>query len=57
MSVMWIMCVLSRLGYVFLAGVFYSECMYSMYGGLRAIMSIMSYDILLLILLVIVPNI
>jgi NADH:ubiquinone oxidoreductase subunit H len=42
---------------VFLAGVFYSECMYSMYGRLRAVMSIISYDIILLILLVIVPNV
>lgn len=47
---------LSGLGYVFLSGVFYSECMYSMYGRLRAVISIMSYDIILLIVLVVMPN-
>jgi NADH-quinone oxidoreductase subunit H len=56
MSVMWIICVLSGLGYVFLSGVFYSECMYSMYGGLRAVISMISYDIILLIVLVVMPN-
>jgi NADH:ubiquinone oxidoreductase subunit H len=56
MNVMWIMCVLSGLGYVFLSGVFYSECMYSIYRGLRAVISMMSYDIILLIVLVVIPN-
>lgn len=56
MDVMWIIVVLSRLGYVFLAGVIYSECIYSIYGGLRAVISILSYDILLLIVLLILPN-
>jgi NADH:ubiquinone oxidoreductase subunit H len=51
------MCVLSGLAYVFLARVFYSECMYSIYGGLRAIMSIMSYDIMLLIVLLVIPGV
>jgi hypothetical protein len=51
------MCVLSGLGYVFLSGVFYSECIYSIYRRLRAIISMMSYDIILLIVLVVIPNV
>jgi NADH:ubiquinone oxidoreductase subunit H len=51
------MCILSGLGYVFLSGVFYSECMYSMYRRLRAVISMMSYDIILLIILVMIPGI
>lgn len=57
MDVIWIIVVLSGLSYIFLAGVFYSECIYSMYGGLRAIMSIISYDILLLLILILLPNV
>lgn len=38
--------------YAFIAGVYYSYSMYSMLGRLRAIMSILAYDILLLIVLV-----
>jgi NADH-ubiquinone oxidoreductase chain 1 len=40
-----------------MGGVFYSECIYSMYGGLRAIISLLSYDILLLLLLLIIPGV
>jgi NADH-quinone oxidoreductase subunit H len=56
-DVMWLMVVLSILRYIFLAGVYYSECIYSIYGRLRAIISIMSYDILLLLVLLVIPNI
>lgn len=51
-SVMWILVMLAVIEYAFIAGVYYSYSMYSMLGGLRAIMSILAYDILLLIVLV-----
>jgi NADH:ubiquinone oxidoreductase subunit H len=51
------MSALAGLSYVFLARVFYSECIYSMYGRLRAIMSMMSYDIILILILIVVPRI
>jgi NADH:ubiquinone oxidoreductase subunit H len=56
-SVIWIMTILSILRYVFLGGVYYSECIYSMYGRLRAVMSMLSYDIILMICLVIYGNV
>lgn len=43
---------LALIEYAFLAGVYYSYSMYSMLRGLRAIMSILAYDILLLMVLV-----
>lgn len=43
---------LSLMEYAFLAGVYYSYSMYSILGRLRAIISILAYDILLLIILV-----
>lgn len=56
-SVMWIMTLLTILSYVFLSGVYHSECMYSIYGRLRAVMSIISYDIILIICLLIYRNV
>lgn len=43
---------LAIIEYAFIAGVYYSYSMYSMLGRLRAIMSILAYDILLLIVLI-----
>jgi len=43
---------LAVIEYAFVARVYYSYSMYSILGGLRAIMSILAYDILLLIVLV-----
>jgi len=43
---------LAVIEYAFIAGVYYSYSIYSMLGGLRAIMSILAYDILLLMVLV-----
>lgn len=43
---------LALIEYAFLARVYYSYSIYSILGGLRAIMSILAYDILLLIVLV-----
>lgn len=44
--------ILAIMEYAFIAGVYYSYSIYSMLGGLRAIMSMLAYDILLLIVLV-----
>jgi len=52
MNSTWILVILAVLEYAFLAGVYYSYSIYSMLGGLRAIMSMIAYDILLLIVLV-----
>jgi len=43
---------LAVMEYAFIAGVYYSYSLYSMLGGLRAVMSMLAYDILLLIVLV-----
>lgn len=43
---------LAVMEYAFIARVYYSYSMYSILGGLRAIMSILAYDILLLMVLV-----
>jgi len=43
---------LAVIEYAFIAGVYYSYSMYSILRGLRAIISILAYDILLLIVLV-----
>jgi len=43
---------LAVIEYAFIAGVYYSYSMYSILGRLRAIMSILAYDILLLMVLV-----
>lgn len=56
-SVMWVMTFLTVLSYVFLSRVYYSECMYSMYGRLRAVISIISYDIMLMVSLLLYGNI
>lgn len=56
-SIMWIITLLTVLSYVFLSGVYHSECMYSMYGGLRAVISMISYDIILIICLLVYGNI
>jgi len=48
----WILVILAVIEYAFIARVYYSYSMYSMLGRLRAIMSILAYDILLLIVLV-----
>lgn len=47
----WVLVILAVMEYAFIAGVYYSYSMYSMLGGLRAIMSMLAYDILLLIVL------
>jgi len=49
--VSWILVVLAIMEYAFIARVYYSYSMYSILGGLRAIMSILAYDILLLMVL------
>lgn len=51
-SVLWVLVMLAIIEYAFIAGVYYSYSMYSILGRLRAIMSILAYDILLLIVLV-----
>lgn len=56
-SVMYLLVLLSLLSYLFLRGVFFSECLYSILRGLRAIMSILSYEILLLICLLFLVNV
>lgn len=43
---------LAVMEYAFIAGVYYSYSMYSILGGLRAIMSMLAYDILLLMVLI-----
>lgn len=43
---------LAVIEYAFIAGVYYSYSMYSILRGLRAVMSILAYDILLLMVLV-----
>merc|ERR1712158_144579 len=48
----WILVMLAIIEYAFIAGVYYSYSMYSMLGGLRAIMSMLAYDILLLMVLI-----
>lgn len=48
----WILVILAVIEYAFIAGVYYSYSMYSILGRLRAIMSILAYDILLLIVLI-----
>jgi NADH-ubiquinone oxidoreductase chain 1 len=50
------MVILTVLSYVFLSRVYHSECMYSIYGRLRAVISIISYDIMLMICLLIYGN-
>lgn len=47
----WILVMLAVMEYAFIAGVYYSYSIYSMLGGLRAIISILAYDILLLMVL------
>merc|ERR1712088_872020 len=42
--VRWILVILAVMEYAFIAGVYYSYSIYSMLGGLRAIMSILAYD-------------
>lgn len=44
--------ILAVIEYAFIAGVYYSYSIYSILGGLRAIMSMLAYDILLLMVLV-----
>lgn len=56
-SVIWIITLLTILSYVFLSGVYHSECIYSIYRGLRAVISMISYDIMLMICLVMYRNI
>merc|ERR1712157_376976 len=51
-SCTWILIMLAIMEYAFLARVYYSYSMYSILGGLRAIMSMLAYDILLLMVLV-----
>jgi len=48
----WILVMLAVMEYAFVARVYYSYSMYSMLGGLRAIISMLAYDILLLMVLV-----
>ena len=52
-STIWIIVMLTVLSYVFLSGVYHSECMYSIYRGLRAVISMISYDIILIICLLV----
>lgn len=51
-GVSWILVILAVMEYAFIAGVYYSYSIYSILRGLRAIMSILAYDILLLMVLV-----
>jgi len=48
----WILVILAVIEYAFIARVYYSYSIYSMLGGLRAIISMLAYDILLLMVLV-----
>lgn len=50
--VSWILVILAVMEYAFIAGVYYSYSMYSILRRLRAIISMLAYDILLLIVLV-----
>lgn len=52
-----LMVMLIFISYVFLLGVIYSENIYSILGRLRRVMSMISYDILLLVLIVIPLNV
>jgi NADH:ubiquinone oxidoreductase subunit H len=51
-SVIWVLVILAIIEYAFIAGVYYSYSIYSMLGRLRAIISMLAYDILLLMVLV-----
>jgi len=51
-GVRWILVMLAVMEYAFIARVYYSYSIYSILGGLRAIISMLAYDILLLIVLV-----
>lgn len=53
----WLLIGLSIIGYGFMARVYYSECIYSMLRGLRAVVGMMSYEILLLMVLVLYWNV
>jgi NADH:ubiquinone oxidoreductase subunit H len=57
LSVMWVITLLTILSYLFLSGVYHSECIYSMYRGLRAVISMISYDIMLMICLIVYGNV
>merc|ERR1719220_854342 len=48
----WVLVILAVMEYAFIARVYYSYSIYSMLGRLRAIMSMLAYDILLLMVLV-----
>lgn len=48
----WILVILAIMEYAFIAGVYYSYSIYSMLRRLRAIISILAYDILLLMVLI-----
>jgi NADH:ubiquinone oxidoreductase subunit H len=50
--VSWILVMLAVMEYAFIARVYYSYSIYSILRGLRAIMSMLAYDILLLMVLV-----
>lgn len=51
-GVRWVLVMLAVMEYAFIARVYYSYSIYSILGGLRAIMSMLAYDILLLMVLV-----
>jgi NADH-ubiquinone oxidoreductase chain 1 len=55
-SNMWILIGLAIMGYGFISGVYYSECMYSLLGGLRAVVGMLSYELILLMVLLISWN-
>jgi len=48
----WVLVILAVIEYAFIARVYYSYSIYSILGGLRAIMSMLAYDILLLMVLI-----
>jgi len=50
-GIRWILVMLAVMEYAFIAGVYYSYSMYSILGRLRAVISILAYDILLLMVL------
>merc|ERR1711937_711964 len=51
-GVRWVLVILAVIEHAFIARVYYSYSIYSMLGGLRAIISMLAYDILLLMVLV-----
>lgn len=51
-GVIWLLVVLGMISYAFMMRVYSSECMYSILRGLRAVVSMISYELLIIIILI-----